>query len=194
MRLFVALDLDEEIRERIVVYLQGLAGFAPDARWARAGSLHVTLKFIGEYPEAELPRLQDTLKTIRAKPFSLAFRGYGFFPTARAPRVFWLGIDAGEELPDLAAQVDTTLATLKIPREEHVFAPHLTLARSGSGAPRLRREGRSGAKFEHLQKQLAKMARPDFGTMTAREFFLYRSQLSPEGSRYSQLASFALED
>jgi len=192
MRLFVALDLDEEVRHRIAVYLQGLAGFAPDARWARAESLHVTLKFIGEQPDAELPRLQDALATIQAKPVSLAVRGHGFFPTARTPRVFWLGIDAGEELPKLAAQVDMTLAVLKIPREEHAFTPHLTLARSGSAAPRVRREGGSGAKFERLQKHLAAMAASDFGTMTAREFFLYRSQLTPGGSRYSKLAGFPL--
>jgi RNA 2',3'-cyclic 3'-phosphodiesterase len=175
------------------VYLKGLAGLAPDARWATAESLHVTLKFIGELPEDEIPRLHDALATIQAKPFSLAFRGYGFFPTARAPRVFWLGMTAGGELPTLANRVDTTLSALKIPREEHPFTPHLTLARSGSGAPRLRPERRSGAKFERLQKLLATMATPDFGTMTAREFFLYRSQLSPGGSRYSKLASFALE-
>jgi len=192
MRLFVALDLDEEVRHRIAVYLQGLAGFAPDARWARAESLHVTLKFIGEQPDAELPRLQDALATIQAKPVALAVRGHGFFPTARTPRGKCLGIDAGEELPKLAAQVDMTLAVLKIPREEHAFTPHLTLARSGSAAPRVRREGGSGAKFERLQKQLAAMAASDFGTMTAREFFLYRSQLSPKGSRYTKLASFPL--
>jgi 2'-5' RNA ligase len=184
--------LDEEIRQRIAVYLEGLAGFAPDARWARAESLHVTLKFIGEQPDAELPRLQDALATIQAKPVSLAVRGYGFFPTARATRVFWLGIDAGEELPSLAGQVDATLAALGIPHEEHAFTPHLTLARSGSGAPRLRREGKSSPRFKRLQKQLAAMATPDFGTMTAREFFLYRSELTPGGSRYSKLTSFEL--
>jgi 2'-5' RNA ligase len=194
MRLFVALDLDEEIRRPIAGYLQQVAGLAPDARWARAESLHVTLKFIGELAEAEIPRLQQALSTIQARPFALAFRGYGFFPTARAPRVFWLGIHAGEDLPNLATRVDGALSILKIPREDHPFTPHLTLARTGSGAPRLRRERGSGTRFEHLQKQLAAMAAPDFGTMTAREFFLYRSQLSPGGSRYSKLAGFPLRD
>jgi 2'-5' RNA ligase len=192
MRLFVALDLDKEIRRRIALYLQGLSGFAPEARWAAAESLHVTLKFIGEQPEEQIPALQEALASVQAKPISLAFRGYGFFPTARAPRVFWLGIEANEELPNLAAQVDTALAALAIPREEHAFTPHLTLARSGSGAPRLRREEKSISRFERLHKQLAAMPTPDFGTMTAREFFLYRSQLSPKGSQYSKLASFPL--
>lgn len=192
MRLFVALDLEESIREKIAVYLQGLSGFAPEARWASAESLHVTLKFVGEQPEAEIPRLQDALAEIEGKRFSLAFHGYGFFPTAQAARVFWVGIEAGEELTGLAAKVDSALAALAIPPEEHAFTPHLTLARCGSGAPHLRREGKSGAKLARLQKQLAAMAPPDFGTMTAREFYLYRSQLSPGGSRFSKLASFPL--
>jgi 2'-5' RNA ligase len=194
MRLFVALDLEDEIRQRIAMYVQGLTGFAPDTRWAKVPSLHVTLKFIGEHPEAGLARLQDTLAKIEAKPFSLAFRGYGFFPTTSAARVFWLGIEASAELPNLATQVDTALAALSIPREEHIFTPHLTLARSGSGAPRLGREEKSSSRFERLQKQLSAMAPPDFGTMTAREFFLFRSELSPKGSRYTKLASFALRD
>ncbi len=194
MRLFVALDLDDDIRQRIAVYVQGLAGFAPDTRWARVESLHVKRKFIGEPPQAGLPRLQDTLATIEAKPFSLAFRGYGFFPTTSAARVFWLGIAASAELPNLATHVDTALAALSIPREEHTFTPHLTLARSGSGAPRLRRQEKSSSRFERLQKQRSAMAPPDFGTMTAREFFLFRSELSPKGSRYRKLASFPLRD
>jgi 2'-5' RNA ligase len=192
MRLFVALDLDEEVRQRIAVYLDGLSEFAPEARWAKAESLHVTLKFIGEQLEERLPHLQGALAAIAAKSFSLSLRGYGFFPTARAARVFWVGIDAGEALPNLAAQVDTVLVPLAIPREEHPYTPHLTLARSGSGAPRLQREDKSSPRFERLQKRLATMPQSDFGTMTAREFFLYRSQLGPGGSRYSKLASFPL--
>ena len=192
MRIFVALDLEEEIRRRIVLYLQGLSGFAPEARWAAAESLHVTLKFIGEQPEEQIPALKEALASVQTTQISLAFRGYGFFPTARAPRVFWLGIEANEGLPNLATQVDIALAALAIPREEHAFTPHLTLARSGSGAPRSRRKEKSISRFERLQKQLAAMPTPDFGTMTAREFFLYRSQLSPKGSQYSKLASFPL--
>jgi len=69
----------------------------------------------------------------------------------------------------------------------------LTLARSGSAAPRVRREGGSGAKFERLQKQLAAMAASDFGTMTAREFFLYRSQLTPEAPATANWQAFHWE-
>ena len=193
MRLFVALDLENEVRERISTYLLGVSGFAPEARWATAGSLHVTLKFIGEQPENEVARIQEALGSLLIGPFTFAIRGYGFFPTAKAARVFWLGIEADKDLPNLAAQVDSALATLEIPREEHGFRPHLTLARSGSGAPRIRREDESTSRFERLQKQLSLMTPPDFGTIAAREFHLYQSRLSPGGSRYSKLASFPLQ-
>src|ERR1022692_1619800 len=138
MRLFVALDIDDAIRGRIARFLDGVCGFAPHARWARPESLHVTLKFVGEKPAEEVEQIKHALQTIAADAFEVSFRGYGFFPGARAPRVFWLGIDAGPKLTSLAAMVDDRLAALDIAKEEHAFTPHLTLARGGrrSGSPR----------------------------------------------------------
>jgi 2'-5' RNA ligase len=123
------------------------------------------------------------------------FRGYGFFPGARAPRVFWVGIDAGPKLPSLAATVDEAMATLHIPKEEHVFNPHLTLARGGggSGSPRWQKDDRANRSFQRLQEKLGALPAPEFGTMAAREFSLYQSQLSPGGSKYTKLATFALQ-
>jgi 2'-5' RNA ligase len=144
MRVFVALDIDDGIRARIARFLDGVRGFAPDARWVRPESLHVTLKFIGEKPEEDVEKIKLTLETITAEKFATNFRGYGFFPGARAPRVFWVGIEAGPGLPSLAAMVDEKLASLDIPKEEHAFNPHLTLARggSGSGSPRKQKSDR----------------------------------------------------
>ena len=192
MRLFVALDLDASIRRSIATYLEGVRGFVPDARWTKPESLHVTLKFIGEQPEDEVSRIHNALAAIRVPPIALAFCGYGFFPTVKAARVFWIGIEASTTLPHLATQVDTVLATLGIPREEHTYTPHLTLARSGSAAPRQSGDERSNARFQHLQEKLSALPLPDFGTMTAHEFYLFQSKLSPAGSQYSKLASFQL--
>jgi 2'-5' RNA ligase len=194
MRLFIALDLDDAIRGRIARFLDGVRGFAPDARWARPESLHVTLKFIGERPEEDVERIKRAMKTIGADAFEMRFRGYGFFPSARAPRVFWAGIEAGPSLSFLAAMVDEKLAPLGIPKEEHAFNPHLTLARGGggSGSPRKQKGDRPNRSFQRLQEKLAALPAPEFGTMTAREFFLYQSQLSPGGSKYTKLAGFSL--
>jgi RNA 2',3'-cyclic 3'-phosphodiesterase len=198
MRLFIALDIDDAVRDRIARFIDGVNSFAPDARWAKAESLHVTLKFIGEQPEPMVEEIKRALGTIAASEATLQFRGYGFFPSATAPRVFWVGIEAGLELATLAATVDRETARLGIPKEERAFSPHLTLARGGargarsSGSPHWRKGDTPNRGFKTLQEKLAALPAPEFGTMTAREFFLYQSQLSPKGSKYTKLARFAL--
>ncbi len=199
MRIFIALDIDDGIRQRIQTFLEGVRGFAPDVSWVRAESLHVTLKFIGEKPAEMVDAIKKTLREVRAVPFDVVFRGYGFFPSPKAPRVFWVGIEAGPQLAELATGIDMATNSLGIPKEDHVFSPHLTLARrrGGSGAPRWRNgdgpdTGRQG--FQGLQEKLAALATPEFGTMAAREFFLYESQLGRGGARYTKLEHFALRE
>jgi len=195
MRIFVALDIDDAIRERIQRFLDGVRGFAPDARWVPPESLHVTLKFIGEKPAETVEQIKHALSGVVSESFDLTFRGYGFFPTLKAARVFWIGIEAGAPLTTLATVVDEATSTLGIPKEDRPFSPHLTLARGGgrSGAPGWRREDQSNKNFQYLQEKLAALPAPEFGTMTAREFFLYQSELMRGGSRYTKIARFALK-
>ena len=198
MRIFVGMDIDEKIRGRIAEFVGDVRGVAPEVRWVSAESWHVTLKFIGEKPDAAVVEIEKALAAIVAEPFEISFRGYGFFPTVKAARVFWIGIDAGEGLARLAAAVEEKLAGIGIAKEERGFSPHLTLARggarigSGSGAPGRRSGDRVNQKFAKLQERLGERPAPEFGTMAGREFFLYRSQLSPKGSRYSKIARFGL--
>lgn len=193
MRIFVGLDIDDAIRSRLEQFLDGVRGFAPDVRWVRPESMHVTLKFIGEKSLEAVEEIKQGLGSIRVGVIDVSFRGYGFFPTAKAPRVFWIGIVAGPELGTLAKSLDETTAALGVPREEHEFNPHLTLARRGSsGAPhRLKGDGINPA-FQRLQEKLGAMSPLDFGTMAAREFFLYQSQPMRGGARYTKIAPFGL--
>jgi 2'-5' RNA ligase len=190
MRLFVAIDIDDTIRANILRFVEGVQGLAPDARWVQPQSLHITLKFIGETPEQAITPMKDALGSIRDSAFEMAFRGFGFFPSSRAARVFWIGIEAGAELHRLASGVDSALGRLGIAKEEHAYQPHLTLARRGSAAPRRGRNERSDTAFERLREKLTAAPDPDFGTMRVEEFFLYRSQLSPGGSKYTKMAKF----
>jgi 2'-5' RNA ligase len=196
MRLFIALDIDDDIRARIARFVDGVNAFVPDARWAKPESLHITLKFIGEQPEAAVEEIKQALSAVRATTSEIYFRGYGFFPTVKAARVFWVGIEAGPQLAALAAAIDIKLALLGIPKEDRAFTPHLTLARGAgrSGSPRRSKtEAPSNRTFERLQAELAALPTPEFGTMTARTFFLYQSHLSPKGSKYTKLARFDLQ-
>jgi RNA 2',3'-cyclic 3'-phosphodiesterase len=193
MRLFLALDIDDAIRRRIARFVEGVREFAPDARWVVAESYHVTLKFLGERGEEQLPGYRHALATVKHAPFAVEFRGIGFFPTARSARVFWTGIHAGPGLPALATAVGHAFLPLGEEGEARAFSPHLTLARSGSGRPQRQPGDHPNRAFQRLQEKLSAIPAPAFGTMTAREFFLYQSKLSPQGARYSKLERFPLE-
>jgi RNA 2',3'-cyclic 3'-phosphodiesterase len=195
MRLFMALDIDEAIRQKIARFIEGVQPFAPDARWVKPESMHVTLKFIGEQPEDALDRMKSALESVRTDVGEIHFRGYGFFPTPKSARVFWIGMETGPELAALAAAIDAQMPSLGIAKETRPFSPHLTLARAhgGSGAPHRRKGDKPNRTFQRMQEKLAALPHPDFGSMTPREFFLYQSHLSPKGSTYTKLQRFALD-
>lgn len=196
MRIFVGIDLGLEVRARIERFLEGVEGFAPDARWVRPESLHITLKFIGEQSPEQIQAIVEGLQRVESSTFDIRCAGYGFFPTAKAPRVFWIGIHAGPQLAKLAENVDKSVAELSIPREDRPYSPHLTLARAGggrrSGSPKHLKSDLPNVTFAMLDKRLAAMGQLDFGTMIANEFILYQSQLSPGGSKYTKLQRFPL--
>ena len=128
MRIFIGIDLGSEVRTRIERFLEGVQGFAPDAKWVRPESLHITLKFIGEQTPEQVEAISERLRRVESSAFEIRCAGYGFFPTAKAPRVFWIGIQAGPQLAALAESIDTATAELGIPREDRPYSPHLTLA------------------------------------------------------------------
>jgi 2'-5' RNA ligase len=180
MRLFIALDIPAGVRAGLTSYMERARALAPDARWARVEGLHVTLKFIGHVDDAVVEKIKAALSVIKAAPFEVRFQGVGFFPNPNAARVFWTGVDGGDHLPRLASTIDATLEKLGFPRETKPYHPHLTLARTSSRPLR------------ELKPLLAD-PQPQFGTMTAREFFLYQSQPQKGGSKYTKLERFALE-
>jgi RNA 2',3'-cyclic 3'-phosphodiesterase len=198
MRIFIGIDLDPEVRTRIERFLEGVEGFAPEARWVRPESLHITLKFVGEQTPERVQAITEHLQLVESSAFEIRSGGYGFFPTAKAPRVFWIGIHAGPQLAELAGNVDAAAAELGIACEDRPYSPHLTLARGGgrraSGSPKRRKGNDPNTLFASLQKRLAGMGEIDFGKMPVREFILYQSRLSPGGSKYTKFQSLPLSN
>jgi RNA 2',3'-cyclic 3'-phosphodiesterase len=188
MRLFVGIDIPDDLRAQITAFVEECRTIAPDVRWMKPEALHVTLKFIGE--TKQLDEIKTALANVQSPTFQIVFRDIGFF-TQREPRVFWIGVHASDALPALARNVDEAAARIGIKREERGYAPHLTLARAGSGNPKQRGRGNSGLSI--LRDRLGKESQRDFGTMLAKEFFLYQSQLSPKGARYTKLERFELQ-
>lgn len=180
MRLFVALELTEAVRAALLELVGRLEPAGADLRWVRPAGMHLTLKFIGEAPEAKLAPIQEALARVRsAAPVAMEFRGLGYFPDARRPRVFWVGVEASDNLPALAAEVEAGLEPLGIPREQRAFAPHLTLGRF-----------KSSNRLERLQAEIARLPSTEFGRVETREFALFQSRLSPRGAEYTCLQTF----
>jgi RNA 2',3'-cyclic 3'-phosphodiesterase len=194
MRLFIALDVDDAISERITLFVNSVRDFAPAARWVKPEAWHITLKFLGERPDDSLATIKQALDRVRASTTEINFRGFGFYPNRTSARVFWIGIEAGPPLAALAAAIDRQMSALGIAEEERPFSPHLTLARraGGSGSPRWRKGDAPNRAFQRLAEKLSKL-NSAFGSMMPREFFLYQSQLSPKGSKYTRLGSFRLQ-
>jgi len=181
MRLFVALDIPEETRSAVRDLISRLRPVARGAKWVRPEGIHITLKFIGWTEDDNLAQIKAYLARVAHRDaIPIAFRNFGFFPNERRPRVFFVGIAAGPELAGLAADIDSQLAPLKIPKEERAFTPHLTLARFKTN------EG-----VAQMQKMLASIPSQDFGAMNATEFHLYQSVLEFNGAIYTKLASYS---
>ncbi len=114
MRLFVALDLSDAVRAALAQFCKKLRAEFPAARWVRNEGIHVTLKFIGEVKEQSVAAIEKALGAVRSNvPVEMIFRGVGFFPDARRPRVFWAGIEAYLDYAvEIAAQIESQLEPL----------------------------------------------------------------------------------
>ncbi len=181
MRLFVAIDIPAEIKDALRCFV---ARLRPTAKigWSPLDNLHITTKFIGEWPESRLDEMKRALASAPVKgPIDITVKGLGWFPNARRPRVFWVGVTGGEPLRALARSTEQAAAALGVPVEGRAYSPHLTLARIREAVP-----------LERLHQALDSLPTGcgfDFGSFSATQFFLYLSA----GGKYSQLAGFPLE-
>ncbi len=180
MRLFTGLDLPAEVVRNLENLLEELR---PAARiqWSPPANLHITTKFIGEWPEERLDELKAALAALPGRAaIPLHIHNVGFFPNPHSPRIFWCGIEA-PGLAELAGDTDRATAALGIESEKRAYSPHLTLARI-----------KEKVNLQPLRERVAARASLDFGSFEAGGFFLYRSQLRPSGSVYTKLAEFPL--
>ncbi len=180
MRLFVALEIPPAVRNNLATFLESLRAVTKKPRWVRADNLHVTLKFLGEVAEGKLEAVRTALGEIHSgQAATLDFRGLGFFPNEKHPRVFWASIEASPNLKTLAGDIEFAMEKLGIPREQREFSPHLTLARfERARLP------------ETLRKMIAENAQRDFGSLRTSQFRLIQSKLRPSGAEYTALTSF----
>jgi RNA 2',3'-cyclic 3'-phosphodiesterase len=153
-------------------------------RWCDDDQLHVTLKFLGDVSDEQLPRVRDVLTNVSAQvePFQAHLGTLGCFPSPRSPRVFWCGIaDPAGACMRWVALADPLLAALGFEREARPFTPHVTLGRS---------KDRDGTNV--LQRAFQTITGPPESEMTVDHVVLFESRLLPEGAQYTPLMTVPL--
>lgn len=180
MRAFFAVELPVEARASAIEAAERLKAVARHGvRWMALDTLHLTLKFLGEIREDDVPRLiaRANAKLAPEQPFGVGLAGYGAFPNAREARALWVGVSEGASaLARLARKLDSASRAIGAPRERKPFEPHLTLAR-------LR---------DPQRVELERATPPDSVAWTVSEVVLFESRLSPSGARHVPLARFPL--
>ncbi|MDD4182654.1 MAG: RNA 2',3'-cyclic phosphodiesterase [Candidatus Omnitrophica bacterium] len=181
MRLFIAIDIPEDLKEKLSRIVTRLKKYDLDAKWVNTSNVHMTLKFLGEASEEQLDKIKDTINMI-AGNFSrleLNVGSFGFFPKETSPRVFFISTDNEETLRNISLQLEDKLEVLGFAKECR-FKPHLTLARF-----------RSKKNIDCLKNGIKNMAIE--AKFEVSEIILFKSLLKPAGPVYEKLFSAALK-
>lgn len=175
MRLFVAVDLPDNVKKQVENLCSGLRG----VRWVKPEQMHLTMRFIGEVNNEQYQRIKTALGQIQFSPFELGLHGVGQFSLKKTPRVIWVGLTESPALADLARQVEKTVVALGFPPEDKPFSPHITLARI-----------KLPPSINDLEHFYSKNAAFQTETFSINEFILYSSTLTPAGSIYKKEAVY----
>lgn len=175
-RLFVAIDLPTDIKNKLLA----ISGGIPGARWLPAEQLHLTLKFIGEVDGGVFKDVTDVLNEVASEPFELTLKGVGHFPPRRNPEVLWVGVAKSEKLVQLRNRVESTLARIGLQRETRKFTPHVAIARLRD------------PHIERVARFLAVHSLFELSPFEVTEFTLFSSVLASEGALHQIEAVYQL--
>ena len=180
IRTFIAVDLGKAIRDRTVALQEVLARTGTEVKWVEPENLHVTLLFLGEVDERQVPGVCQIVAGVTANhpAFPMSVETVGCFPNPRRPRVLWVGIGEGAQpLCALHDALEIPLQDLGYRREERRYTPHITLGRVKSDRP-----------TDRLAAELARQAGWKGGETTVREVLVMSSELTPKGPIYTVLS------
>lgn len=173
-RLFVAVDLPDEVRKSLTGICRGISG----ARWVPEDQLHLTMRFIGAADDSTFAAIKNSLAGVKGVAFPLTISGVGHFPPGRHPRVIWVGLEPCEPLLALQQDIDRAVVAAHVPAEPRRFSPHITIARLKEYNPV------DAFEAEH------RAFRSDLFSVT--EFHLYSSTLSSKGAIHRRERSYPL--
>ena len=185
-RIFAAIELSADIRDRIQQHIQQLRAAVPECHpsWSRVENIHLTVKFFGDVEQSKIAQIADAASrsVMNFSSFQILINGTGAFPKPSQPRVIWIGVeDPTKQLLRLQSEFEAECAREGFTKEERAFSPHLTIARirKPEGARKLA-EVNNSLGFEAMDLQV-------------NELVVFRSELSSKGSKYTVLSRHGLD-
>ncbi len=178
MRLFVAIDFPEEIREGLTRVCHGL----PNARWTDKEQLHLTLRFLGEVDREIFLDIREALHGVKAPPVEMSLFGIGRFMRAGSAQILWAGVKSEDDLTGLHKRVDQCVVDAGLPPEKRGFQPHVTIARLGRIDPK------------RLEEYLLEFADYQSHAFSVSDFKLYSSRLYPDGAVHTVEEAYELHE
>jgi len=175
MRLFIAIDIPEDLKEKLARVRAKLKECGLDAKWVNASNIHMTLKFLGEAPEEKLDEIKSIVNATAGNfgKLELNVGDFGFFPNETSPRVFFISTDKEEILKNISLQLEDRLESLGFPKEGR-FKSHLTIARF-----------RTKKNIDCLKNEIKGMAIE--AKFAVCEIILFKSLLTPAGPVYEKI-------
>jgi len=184
MRCFIAIELPEAVKSTLSGIEEELKKSKADVRWVKPDNVHLTLKFFGNIEEKKTEKIIEIMESIcnQYAPFTIEIKGMGTFPNIKSPRVLWVGIEGNDTLKTLQKEIENKMESIGFEREDRAFTAHLTLGRF-----------RSSIEKEGLLKAVKLHEKDTFvGSINVQSLSLIRSDLHPEGARYSKIIDISL--
>lgn len=180
-RLFIGLGLPDSYQQTVKPFTDNLnTGLDSSVRWIRPGNWHLTLKFLGNTDEKDIPTIVDALSSIHFPQFPMQAGDAGAFPNVNRPRVIWLGLKQGaQQCADLADMIEDALTNMGVAREKKRFRPHLTIGW-------IKKTGQDD------WKSILTTDNQGWSVFTAQRFTLWQSELKPTGAVHTVLNNFSL--
>ena len=186
IRVFLAVELPSEIREKLFSLQQQLKKALTSMNWVRPESIHLTLKFLGYVEPSRISQIVSALEPIGKKQngFSMDVQGLGVFPQVKHPRILWIGVTGKTQaLQELVLEIEAALEPLGFPAEEKSYHAHLTLAR-------IKRE--NAMVGSALLESGVLGSDQQLGTLPIDRFVLFQSDLDSSGATYTSLGTVRL--
>lgn len=184
MRAFIALELPEPVRSALAALQSQLAASGADVAWVKPDRLHVTMRFLGEITDEQRQRVEAGARRMASEtsPFTVQLTEPGAFPSARAPRVLWVGIGEGkDQLVKLAEGLEQASVHAGLNAEERGFVAHVTVGRA-----------RTSTRMKELSDALASVRWEPPPAFTAESLTLFQSVLQRSGPVYTALARLSM--